>query len=255
VLPDFLIIGEAKCGTTSLYGDIVRHPGVVPAATKEVHFFDVRFDRGLNWYKGQFPLPPRRGEHGDGASFKTGEASPYYLSHPHAPRRIRDVLPAVKAIAMLRNPIDRAYSHYQHELRTRRESLSFEEAIAREPERLRGECERMIEDERYNSTACRRYSYLTRGVYVDHLQNWMRYFDRQQLLVLQSESYFAAPDLTMQKVLRFLELPTWAPPSFAKRNVGMYAPIDARLRERLSDHFAPHNARLYEFLGVDFEWR
>lgn len=222
------------------------------AAIKEIHFFDLRFNRGLNWYKAQFPLQFHRAKH----AVKTGEASPYYLAHPHAPRRIHQILPGVKAIAMLRNPIDRAYSHYQHVVRLRREPLSFEDAIAREPERLRGERERMIQDERYNSKAYRRHSYLTRGLYVNHLENWLRYFDRHQLLVLKSEDYFDAPDVTVQKVFQFLDLPRWLPLSFAKRNVGMYqAPIDAVLRRRLSEYFAPHNARLYDLLGVDYGWR
>jgi hypothetical protein len=254
-LPDFLIVGEAKCGTTSLYDDIVRHPSVEAACIKEVHFFDLGFERGLSWYKAQFPIQARgRGRNGASSTFQTGEASPYYLFHPHAPRRIRQVLPGVKAIAMLRNPVERAYSHYQHEFRKGREALGFEEAIAREPERLHGERERMIEDERYNSKAHRRHSYLARGIYINQLENWLQHFDRDQLLVIKSEDYFAAPGATLKQVLKFLELPQWESPHFAKRNVGSYAPIDAGLRARLAAYFAPHNTRLNDFLGVDFGW-
>ena len=233
-LPDFLIIGEAKCGTTSLYDDLVSHPSVLEASIKEVHFFDLRYHRGLDWYKAQFPLAWRmRKTPGD--RVQTGEASPYYLFHPHAPARIKQALPGVKLIAMLRNPVERAYSHYQHEFRKQRETLSFEEAVDREPERLRGELERMLENPRYNSREHRRHAYVTRGIYVDSLQHVKQLFGDRQLLVIKSEDYFTAPDAMLTAGSRFLELPPRAPRVFARKNVGSYAPIDAGLRGRLVD--------------------
>lgn len=256
-LPDFLIVGEAKCGTTSLYDDLVRHPAVLEAAVKEVHFFDLRFRRGLHWYRSQFPIEWRmRKAAAHGARLQTGEASPYYMFHPHAPVRIKEALPDVKLIAMLRNPVERAYSQYQHEVRKGRETLpSFEEAVDREPDRLRGERERMLADERYNSPEHRRHAYVARGVYVDQLVRLRELFAPEQLLVIKSEDYFASPDATVRRVVAFLGLPAWEPRTFARKNVGAYAPIDKRLRQRLAAYFAPHNARLYDFLEVDFGWK
>ena len=252
-LPDFLIIGEAKCGTTSLYDDLVDHRTVLEAAAKEVHFFDLRYHRGLDWYKAQFPLLWRIRK--DSPRVQTGEASPYYMFHPHAPQRIKDAVPDVKLIVMLRNPVERAYSHYQHECRRQREALSFEDAVNKEPERLRGEVERMLEDPRYNSREHRRHAYVTRGVYVDSLQKVMRVFGPDQLLVIRSEDYFAAPDATLRQVLDFLGVPARQPRRFARKNVGSYAPINPDLRRRLAEFYAPHNARLYELLGVDYGWK
>jgi hypothetical protein len=253
-LPDFLIVGEAKCGTTSLYDDLVKHPSVLEAAVKEVHFFDIRYDRGLDWYRAQFPFEGRLRSR-DGRRRQTGEASPYYMYHPHAPARIKQTLPDVKLIVMLRNPIERAYSQYQHEVRQRREPLrTFEEAVAQEPERLRGQVERMLADQRYNSVEHRRRSYVTRGIYVDQLQRLLRVFDRQQVLILKSEDYFAGAETTVQQAIQFLALPAWDPGVFARKNVGTYSPIDAQIRQRLVEYYRPHNARLYDFLGVDFGW-
>jgi len=253
-LPDFLIIGEAKCGTTSLYNDLVSHPFVLGAAVKELHFFDLRYQRGIDWYKAQFPLPWRSWRMA-GDRVQTGEASPYYLFHPHAPLRIKQALPDVRLIAMLRNPVERAYSHYQHEFRKRRETLSFEEAVDREPERLRGELERMLADPRYNSREHRRHAYVTRGVYVDPLHNVTRLFGAARLLILKSEDYFTAPEATLRRVFEFLELPPQESRSFARKNIGSYMPIDSHLRQRLVDYFAPHNARLYDFIGVNLGWK
>lgn len=247
-LPDFLIIGASKSGTTSLYDQLVEHPQIEPAAVKEVHFFDDRFDRGIEWYRSQFPLANSR------SHSRTGEASPYYLFHPHAPRRIRRALPDVKLIALLRNPIERAYSHYQHEVRVKRESLSFEEALAREPERLNGELERMLEDEGYNSFNYRRYSYLARGRYADQIAVWRQLFPEAQLMVIKSEDFFADPGPTYQQVLQFLQLPSWRPRYFSKRNANSYSPISDDIRRTLARHFAPHNERLYSLIGKGFGW-
>lgn len=253
--PDFLIIGGSKCGTTSLYDNLIQNPCVLEAAVKEIHFFDVKFSRGMDWYRAHFPLAIRRRQHNsDKEARQTGEASPYYMFHPHAAARIHATLPHVKAIAMLRNPIDRAYSQHQHEVRVRRESLPFTEAIDAEESRLRGERERMVADRTYNSFAYRRYSYQARGVYVDQLHEWLTYFDRRQLLIVNSEEFFAHPDATMQQVIKFLELPAWKPRVYLRKNTGAYDPIDKATRQRLREYFEPHNARLYEFIGQDYGW-
>jgi hypothetical protein len=185
---------------------------------------------------------------------QTGEASPYYMFHPHAPVRIREMVPDARLIVMLRNPVDRAYSHYQHEFRKKRESLSFAEAVEREPERLHGELERMLQDPRYNSRAHRRHAYVTRGVYLESLERVLQVFPREQLLVIRSEDYFGDPDATLRRVCAFLGLPAQARRTFAKRNVGAYAPIAPDLRARLAAFYAPHNARLSDLLGADVGW-
>jgi len=113
----------------------------------------------------------------------TGEATPY-LFHPHAPKRVHALVPNDRLIVLLRNPIDRAYSHYQHHVIRGRESLSFEEAIDAEPGRIEGEYEKMMQDEYYRSLNYIGYAYLTRGIYVDHLKRWGEYFDKDQFLIL-----------------------------------------------------------------------
>ncbi|KON30555.1 hypothetical protein AC482_03600 [miscellaneous Crenarchaeota group-15 archaeon DG-45] len=256
VLPDFIIIGGQRCGTTSLYNNLVRHPCVAPAFQKEAHFFDVHFGRGISWYRSLFPtvVSKRWAERVRGGGFATGEASPYYIFHPHAPRRIFEALPGVKLIALLRNPVDRAYSHYSARARRGVEALSFGEAVEREGERLRGEEERMLEDEGYYSPSHRLFSYLSRGVYVDQLRRWMDLFPRDQLLVLRSEDFFADPGAELGRVTDFLGLPRWEGWEISRFNVGRYREMDAGVRRRLVEFFEPHNRRLYDLLGVDFDW-
>jgi hypothetical protein len=254
-LPDFVIIGAQKGGTTFLYDLLSQHPLVEPAAKKELHFFDHRFDFGVEWYSRCFPRPRWEG----GRRTITGEASPYYLFHPHAARRAAEVVPEARLIALLRNPVERAYSHHQQLVRKGGEPLGFEEAIVAEEARLRDERDRMLEDEHYASFEHQRLSYLSRGIYVDQLLRWSEFFDREQMLVLKAEDFFKNPRDTLMLVLEFLGLPGWEPAAEelegAKRNEGGYErEMDPATRKRLEEYFEPHNNRLYDFLGTDFGW-
>ena len=251
LMPDFIIIGAQKCGTTSLYYDLTAHPCIAPALTKEVHFFDTNFGKGTTWYRAHFPLllPKARRQ-----NVITGEASPSYIFHPLAPKRISGMIPTAKIIVLLRNPVDRAYSHYQHSVRKGVETLSFEDALTHEAERLDGEREKILQDESYDSFNRRNYSYLSRGIYVDQLETWTSIFPREQLLILNSEDLYTDPQAILKQVLDFLALPARALKEYAKHNQADYPRMGARTRGRLIDYFKPYNQRLYGYLGVDFDW-
>src|SRR5207302_2712863 len=135
--------------------------------------------------------------------FITGEASPYYLFHPHAPARAALVVPKTKLIVLLRNPVERAYSHYYHNIKHRWETLSFEEALAQEETRTRDEGQRLAADPHYNSYNHQHYSYLARGIYADQLQRWMDYFPKEQFFILKSEDFYATPDMKLTEIFMF----------------------------------------------------
>jgi hypothetical protein len=252
-LPDFLIIGAQKCGTTFLYRLLVQHPRFKPAFRKEVHYFDLNFRKGDNWYRSNFPLKVRKDRR-----YTTGEASPYYLFHPHAAKRARATLPEAKLIVLLRNPVDRAYSHYQHQvMRVKGEGHevhTFDEAIEIEQRILPGEIEKMLQDEHYTSPIHRHYSYLSRGIYVDQILAWSRFFDKTQMLVLKSEDLFGDSVETLTRILDFLDAPRWLPETYSIPNKRDYMGVSPATRQRLDDYFRPHNRRLYEYLGTDFGW-
>ncbi len=240
-LPDFLVIGEKKCGTSYFYHLLTQHPLVEPAAKKELHFFDALFDaESVEWYRRCFPQPSWK----DGRPTITGEATPY-MSNAHAPQRIAQVIPEARLIALLRNPVDRAYSDYQMVARKGREHKTFEEAIG-----LEEATDRVgLDDDS---------EYLSRGVYIDQLLRWREFFDREQLLVLKSEDFFESPQQTLKRPFGFLGLPEWESrisELTKKRNAGEYeGEMDPATRRRLQEYFEPHNRRLYELLGVDFGW-
>jgi Sulfotransferase domain len=249
-LPSFVIIGAQKGGTTSLFSYLLQHPRLLPPLRKEVHYFDLNHQRGVGWYRGHFPYVHRlrRGT-------MTFEASPYYLVHPLVPQRLAELLPGTKLIALLRNPVDRALSHYQHEVRGGRESLSFEEALAREAERLAGEESRLENEPGYYSYNHHRYSYVRRGMYLEQLQRWNRHFSRSQLLILQSERLFRDPVGTTAAVHQFLGLephPLRMDRPFVQKEYDRNLPSDRR--RQLAGVFETHNRELFQWLGEEFDW-
>jgi hypothetical protein len=260
LLPDFLIIGTQRGGTTSLFHYLEEHPSVAAAVNKDLHFFDRKYSRGLGWYRGHFPTRiERRRATRRGCALLTGEASPSYLFHPYAPVRVKQALPAVKLIVLLRNPVSRAYSQYCHAVELGHETLPFEGAIAGEVERTAAEREKIIEQPGYYSEAFKHRSYLSKGMYAEQLQAWMGLFAPEQFLILRSEDFYADPAATFGRVLTFLDLPHMELEAkervFKQYNNNIYSSrLDPRLRRRLVEYFRPHNARLYDLLGVDFGW-
>ncbi|MGL5942328.1 MAG: sulfotransferase domain-containing protein [Waterburya sp.] len=249
-MPDFLIIGAKKCGTTSLFHYLSKHPNIKPPTWKEISYFNTHFDKGNLWYKSFFPISIPNFE---SQNLITGEASASYICDPEVPERIAETLPNVKLIALLRNPIDRAYSHYHHTKRIGRENLTFEEAIAQED--LRVEKIENSQELGSNYHKAYNYTYLSSGRYAEQLKKWFNLFDRQQILIVKSEDFFSYPEPIFQQVLDFLSLPPWLPKSFQKYNYNHYSQmIKPSNKKRLREYFQPHNQKLYELLGVDFGW-
>ncbi len=255
LLPDFLIVGAARSGTSSLYHYLCQHPSIGHAQTKEVHYFDVNYDKSSLWYRAHFPTVATKWLYeARGGRFVTGEATAYYLFHPHVPKRVFELLPGVKVIALLRNPIDRAYSHYQRSVRRGRERLSFEDATLKEAERLAGETVKIARDGNYRSRVHRQFSYLTRGIYVDQLKTWLDFFPRRQLLIVRSEDFFADVGGTLEQIQNFLDIRRFDIQDRKTYKKGVYTNMDPATRRRLVDYYAPHNERLKQLLGRDFEW-
>ncbi|MED0888970.1 sulfotransferase domain-containing protein [Bacillus mycoides] len=247
-IPHFLIIGAQKCGTTSLYNYLIQHPQVHAASHKELHFFDIYFKKGMEWYYKQFPLIKLD------EPVITGEASPYYIFHPHAPKRIASILPNVKLIILLRNPVDRAYSHYYHQVRMQTENLSFKQAIYEENNRLKPELIKMVKDENYYSIPYQYYSYLARGRYIEQLQNWMNLFPKKQFLILKSEDFFSNPNFIFQTVLDFLGISPYQLKEYKKENTNNYPNLDINTKNELYNYYDNYNLRLYNYLGTNFNW-
>ena len=207
--PTFLVLGAQKAGTTSLHRYLSEDPAVLRASPKEVRYFSRTYDRGDRWYRAQFPLRARRvlGRLQVGVWPAVGEASPQYLFHPLAPARVHAFDPLMKLIAVLRDPVDRAYSQYQMQLRWGYEHGSFEDALALEEAELDAELAKFYDDPPVYTTLVNRISYVARGRYAEQLERWLEFFPREQLLVLVSEELVTEPEEAMSSVARFLGIP------------------------------------------------
>ena len=259
VLPDAIVIGAQRAGTSSLYKYLESHPQLMSSIRKETEYFTVWFDRGERWYRAHFPTEMRMAlarRRGPACSF---EATPYYLFHPHAPARAAALVPGARLVAVLRDPVDRAYSHWQHEVRGGREQLSFEEAIDAEPDRVAREEERILADPSVRSNAHHRYSYLARGRYAVQLERWLAHFPREQLLVVRSEDLYADPSSTFQQVVRHMGVEPWEPRDFKNHSYDGLRPepappMAAETRARLVEHFESDNRRLAALLDTEPMW-
>lgn len=256
-LPDFLIIGTQRGGTTSLYRYLQQHPAVLPAVlNKGIHYFDTNFDKGTAWYRSHFPTSIAKAlrQRSSGERVITGEGSPYYSFHPLAPDRIADLLPEARFIFMLRDPITRAHSHYQHEVARGFEDLTFAEALAREDERLAGEEDRMIRDPSYYSYEHQHHSYAARGLYLNQIERWRARIEDERLLIIDSGEFFSDPDSSYRQVLRFLGLSDRSLPAYERMNAHTYDRMDPRALALLRDRFGEPDEALFEHLGRRLSW-
>lgn len=220
-MPNFIIAGAMRSGTTSMARWLGDHPDVFMAEIKEVHYFDRQYDRGPDWY----------GSHFEGAKDEKaiGEATPNYLYNEEALARISQDVPSVSLVIILRDPIDRAYSHYHHRLARGGEWLSFEEAIEVEPERLRSE----NEEWRAN------FSYVDRGRYARQLNRLLRLFPRDAVLVQLFEDLREDPISTFRTVTEFLGVDPTVVPERVGRQINGYQGFRSNAVRRLSRRLPP----------------
>jgi hypothetical protein len=262
LLPNFVVIGAMRSGSTSLYKYLQAHPDVF-MPRKEIHFFDVKWDRGVSWYHTRF-----EGYNGQSA---IGEATPTYLADPVALDRMAATIPDARLVAVLRDPVDRAYSHYWMEHARERDPRTFEEAIA---------------DEMAKRARIPASDYLERGRYATQLEQVCERFPREHVHVVLLDDLRDRPHDTYAATCRFLGIDDGFVParigervnrfvafrSMRVRNMrrslpstwrigrivgrlnardGSYAPIAPETRAELLRHFAADNGALAAWLGRD----
>lgn len=261
-MPGFLLIGAKRGGSTSIYRNLVATPGVAPlfprsAQIKATYYFDVEYERGPRWYRSHFATSRARAAGPDlnGAPALTGEASPYYLSHPHAARRAATLLPDARIIVALRDPVHRAHSHFRERTLQGIETLpTFAEALAAEPSRLAGEWERMLEDPSYISAPHLNFGYQAQSEYDRGLRCWLAAYPREQVLILRSEDYYLDERATLTELRRFLGLAPVALPEPRHYNDTGTGDLDPGLEADLRARLRPSVERLELLVGRPFGW-
>ena len=255
LLPDFLIIGAAKAGTTSLYDYLIQHPDIYRALRKEVHYFDSPRKGNLRLpYRSNFPtcFTKFSAKYIHKRKFLTGEATPGYLFFPNCVAAIHRALPNAKLIVILRNPVDRAFSQYRDQYDRQTEILTFEDAIANEKNRMSKKAGMSEQEHIFNF---RMLSYLSRGIYVEQLENWFKFYPEKQFFICSTEEMSDNEQNAMSKIYEFLDIEDHILTDTKRKNTGSHgASINPETRERLIEYFRPYNEKLYKLLGKQFDW-
>ncbi|RZD39081.1 MAG: sulfotransferase [Thaumarchaeota archaeon] len=252
LLPDFIIIGTVRSGTTSLYSNICQHQCVLPAAYDELGFFDSNFHLGLNWYRSLFPTIFSKWVIKFNKKYAiTGEDTPFYIWSPTVARRILKIIPNVKLIVLFRNPIDRAYSNYHLGIRAGSENLSFEDAIQSELDSLK-HSEIEFDDDVKKYTIPR--SYIAKGFYADQLKIWFKLFKSEQLFITSTEDFESNANNTLNKIYDFLGIPQINLKNLEKHKVASYPPMKDETRKFLVGLYKIHNEELFRMISKEFDW-
>ena len=275
MLPDFLIIGGAKSGTTSLFAHLVEHPNIIPGSMKEVFFFQYISNNKTSFYRSHFPIKRK--------NLITCDSTSSYFVHPLIPARVHKLLPSAKLIVVLRNPVERAYSEFHYTVTLGSElTENFGDVIKSELKRIEignKKPELKIENTNYNHFA---FSHLRDGLYVQHLERWLKFFPNEQLLVLHTKDLYTNLDQTLAETFEFLNLPKYQIENRIEKNkidkirplsghvrniyknidsktrtlfnVQNYPEIKSETRKFLQDFFRPHNEKLFKMIGKRFDW-
>lgn len=264
ILPDFLIVGAMKAGSTTLMDYLVGHQEVgIP--NEEINYFDKdeNYQKGISWYSNWF----RR----FGDKKITGEKTPAYCYEPKAVKRIYDQNPSMKLVWILRNPVKRTYSNYWHYIRIGKEILSFKECLEQESDRVRNDIYK---------------GYFQRSVYANQVERFLEYFPMSQMHFIIFEEFIKDPEKGLHELSNFLDI---APAKFTQKplvsNKGYkplcipaeyyarqwfgygvihkivhninkwlgskYTPVDIDVENDLYARFEPENVRLEKLLNRD----
>ena len=260
-MPNFIIIGAGRAGTTALYSYLIQHPDIFPAYTEkhdpvgDLHFFEYMISNKVEWYKSHFPTQFTKSYHKIKKPFITGEFTSTYMYHQAVPKRIFNLLPEIKLISILRNPIDKAYSTYHQQFQFGEYTTSFEDTIDAEFKRikLKNDYTSLNSDnpDFENSVS---HNIIRHGIYVNYLEHWLKIFNRKQILILNSDDLKKSTKETLRQVFNFLNVSDYDIRDISQVNVGKYPTIDQSVREKLIEFYKPHNNKLNKLLGTNFNW-
>lgn len=258
--PDFLVVGSKRGGTTSLWEYLRAHPGVMPMLPtaekiKGVYFFDEQYARGERWYLSHFPTRRQRDRLAARLGYQpvAGEATPYYLYHPLAPYRAKALCPGAAVIAVLRNPIERSFSHWK-ERSNHTESLPFMEALLAEEERTEGAELRIRTDPTHVSFPHRHQSYVDQSRYSVMLERWFEAYGPDNVLVEAAEDFYADPRTFLDQVTDRLGIPPIGDVDLSPRNAEPSAAMSDEARSFLEERLRPDIEATEQLLGRTLPW-
>lgn len=249
--PDFLVIGAAKSGTTSLACNLGRHPGVT-IPTGEIHYFSKQPEKGDNWYLSLFKHPDK----------VQGEKSPTYLYYARCHEHMHRLLPEAKLILLLRDPVERAFSNWTMRYNDKRliqQGMAFNRTNGNKLKSLDFDklLDHYLENREEPYTWEKPLDIFHRGLYIRQIESLLKLYRREQLLILVSEQFFKEEQGGYDTVCRFLNIPSFKPGRFEKQRMGNYKKeLPEESRKKLRGFYRPYNRELVDLLGEHtVEWQ
>ena len=248
-LPDFMIIGSQKAATSTLHNYLSLHNKISKPILKEAQFFSANYERGINYYKSIFPICNK--------SNLIFESTPDYLSHPLAAKECFEVLPNLKIIVTLRNPVERSFSHFNFVKGYGGESsdMTFEKALELEPKRVLDALNLMEKDRYHASLKLSRYGYVRNSEYLTHLQNWLTYYPIKQFHFIDFSDLKQDANKVLNEIHLFLGVEYESIKSYVVANKSNY---DSNIKDStqimLREHFKDYNEDLFKLIGKRLDW-
>jgi len=253
VLPDFLVIGAKRCGTTSLFYHLPEHPCISKSPHDNMGFFNDNFHLGVNWYKSFFPTIFTRNKiKSEFGNFLAFDVTTTYMEEESTANNVYQTKPNMKIIVILRNPVDRAYSQYHLSLREKEEKRSFEDVIEENMNRLYKESHNLHEIK--PKFSAEENNYLKKGLYAQQLRHWLKIFPRENILIIPTEEFESNQQVIYNKIFRFLDISQFEIKNTEKMEKGNYTPMKSETRSLLLDYFRSHNDELFKLIDKKFDW-
>jgi len=253
VIPDFLVIGAKRCGTTSLYQHLPEHPCISKSPHDNMGFFNDNFHLGVNWYKSFFPTTfTRKKIKSKFGNFLAFDVTTKYMEEESTANNVYQTKPNMKIIIILRNPVDRAYSQYHLSVRQTAERRSFEDVVEENMNRLNKESHEYYEIKPRFSA--KEDNYLKKGLYALQLRYWLKIFPRENILIVSTEEFESNQQIIYNKIFEFLNISKFEVKNTKKMEKGNYPPMKSETRNLLLDYFRSHNHELFELINIKFDW-
>jgi hypothetical protein len=248
-LPNFLVIGVKRCGTTTLFEQLSEHPCIEKSAHDNLGFFNNNFELGLNWYKSHFTTNFKKKQiikkYG---KFATYDVTSSYIQYEKTATNISKTLPNIKLILILRNPTSRAYSEYNQNIIDEDESRGFEKLIKEEILQMENEQNNKLK------FSLDKINLIKKGIYINQILPWLEIFPKNQILIISTEEFGNKTNETYNKIFKFLELPKYEIRNKQRYRKGNYKKMSNETRELLDHFYEKYNNELFQKIGQKFEW-
>lgn len=248
-LPDFLVIGGKRCGTTTLFEFLRQHQMIAEPVIDHMGFFDDNYSIGINYYKSFFPIKTE-----ETAKKLDYDVTTSYLTSPFVAERVAKEIPNVKIIVLLRNPTSRAWSDYNASQKKDVSEEQFQSYIDDELQELEAsDFEEKVSKNDYNMSEPFS-NFIKKGLYAVYLKKWLKLFPRKNFLFISTESFSKDENKVFKQIFDFLGLSNFEIHKLQRMSKGNYEKLNPKIKNKLDLFFASHNDELFKLINEKYDW-